>query len=274
MVVADGEPWGTDVHHDPGYLGQVADPVRVLPRIPFSARKIVARRVAREVRRGETSILGFGMASDAILTMAEDGMLTPDNLDDYVFTTEHGPFGGVVMGGWQFSANYSPVGLLDGPSQFDFIDGGGCDFAALSFAQFDRDSRVNVTRFDTSNPGAGGFADIAQNTRRVVFAGTLTAGGLEIDCADGRLRIVREGKHRKLVPQVDAVTYQVGDGVRRGQHARLITERAVFDITGDGLEVVEVAPGIDVERDLLAQVGFPVRWHDDVATMDAALFAD
>jgi propionate CoA-transferase len=272
VVVAPGEPVSTGVRDDPGYLGAVPDPVRRLPRLPPGARKVVARRVAREVRAGETAIFGFGLSADAILAMAEDGALAGDRLADYVFTTEHGPFGGIVMGGWQFSANYSPAALLDGLSQFDFIDGGGCDFAALAFAQVDAAGNVNVTRFGAANPGAGGFVDIAQNTRRLVFAGTLTTGGLQVECRPGRLRIVREGAVRKFVPRVDCVTYRIGAGVRGGQQALIVTERAVLEVTPDGLVVVEVAPGIDLRRDLLDQLGFPVRVAPGATCMDPALF--
>ncbi|MFJ2034186.1 acyl CoA:acetate/3-ketoacid CoA transferase [Streptosporangium sp. NPDC087985] len=272
VVVAPDDMVGTDVRDDPGYLRVVPDAVNHLPRLPAGPDKVVARRVAQEIRPGETAIFGFGASSDAILAMAEDGALDDGRLDDYVFTTEHGPFGGAVMSGWQFSANYAPEALLDGAYQFDFIDGGGCTFAALAFAQIDRAGNVNVSRFGTANPGAGGFIDIAENARRLVFAGTLTTGGLDAGTENGELKILREGKVSKFVPEVDHVTYRIRDGVRRGQQARVITERAVFDVTPDGLVLIEVAPGIDVRRDVLDQIGFPVQLADEVTTMDAALF--
>jgi propionate CoA-transferase len=272
VVVEPGAAMGTGVRHDPGYLGAVPDVLARLPRLPAGPDKVVARRVGREIRPGETAIFGFGASSDAVLAMAEDGTFDGGRLDDYAFTTEHGSFGGAVMSGFQFSANYSPEALLDGPSQFDFIDGGGATFAALAFAQVDVAGDVNVSRFGSANPGAGGFTDIAANASRLVFAGTLTTGGLSVACGDGRLTILREGDVRKFVPAVDHVTYRVGEGVRRGQRARIVTERAVIDMTPDGLVVVETAPGIDVRRDLVERIGFPVRFARDVATMDAALF--
>lgn len=272
VVVVPDAPTGTGVRDDPGYLGPADDVLDRLPRLPAGVAKVIARRVAREIRPGETSILGFGRSADAVVAMAEDGALDEGRLDDYVFTTEHGSFGGVIMNGWQFSANYSPEALLDGPSQFDFIDGGGCAFAALAFAQVNAAGDINVTRFGAANPGAGGFTDIAANTRRLVFAGTFTTGGLEASCSDGRLTIHREGRVAKFVPEVDCVTYRAGAGVRQGQEARIVTERAVFDITPDGLLLTEVAPGIDVRRDLLDRIAFPVRTAPHVATMDAALF--
>lgn len=272
VVVAPDEMTGTDVRNDPGYLRAAPDAVERLPRLPFSANKIVARRVAQEIPTGEVAIFGFGASSDAVLALAEDGALDDGHLADYILTTEHGPFGGVVMSGWQFSANYSPEALLDGAYMFDFIDGGGCPFTALAFAQIDEAGNVNVSRFGAANPGAGGFTDIAHNAKRLIFAGTLTTGGLDVDGEGGTLNIRREGKVSKFVKNVDQITYRIADGVRdRGQQARIITERAVFDIAADGLVLVEVAPGIDVERDVLRHIGFQVRVSNQLSTMDAAL---
>lgn len=272
VVLAPDAPVGTGIWDDPGYLRPVADVLDRLPRLPAGPEKVVARRVAQEIRAGETSIFGFGGSSDAVLAMAEDGGLDDGRLNDYVFTTEHGSFGGAVMSGWQFSANYAPDALLDGSSQFDFIDGGGCSFAALAFAQIDADGNVNVSRFGTANPGAGGFIDIAANSARLVFAGTLTTNGLDVDCVHGELRILREGSVSKFVPEVDHVTYRIGEGVRAGQEARVITERAVFEVTPDGLILIEVAPGIDMRRDVLDRIGFPVRLAEEITVMDAGLF--
>ena len=272
VVVAPDELVGTDVRDDAGYLGSVADVAQHLPRLPFGPGKIIARRVAQEIRTGEPAIFGFGASSDAVLALAEDGAFDENGCDDYIFTTEHGSFGGAVMSGWQFSANYSPEALLDGVYQFDFIDGGGCPFAALAFAQLDGAGSVNVSRFGAANPGAGGFIDIAHNAKRLVFAGTLTTGGLDIDTSDGTLRIRREGKVSKFVDQVDHITYRVADGVRdRSQQALVVTERAVFDLTAEGLRLIEIAPGVDIQRDVLSHIGFPVTVSDRLVTWDASL---
>nr|WP_277351288.1 CoA-transferase [Micromonospora sp. HNM0581] len=272
VVVAPDEPVGSSVRADPGYLRAVPGAYDGLPRLPAGPEKVIARRVAREVRPGETAIFGFGASADVALAMAEDGLLAGDRLDDFVFTTEHGPFGGVVMPGWQFSANYGPEALLDGPSQFDFIDGGGCTFAALSFAQFDAAGSVNVSRFADANPGTGGFADIAHHARRLVFAGTLTTQGLKVSADRGELRIISDGAVQKFVPAADHVTYRVADGIRRGQRATVVTERAVFDVTAGGLVLTEVAPGVDVRGEVLGRIGFPVRVAPNVSMMDATLF--
>jgi propionate CoA-transferase len=274
VVVAPEDPVGTAMGlTDEGFLRPVPDPLSRLPRLAPGPEKVVARRVAREVRPGETSIFGFGKSSHTVMAMAEDGGLDGGRLDDYIFTTEHGPFGGAVMSGWQFSANYAPDALLDGAYQFDFIDGGGCRFAALAFAQIDAAGNVNVNRFGAANPGAGGFIDIAHNARRLVFAGTFTAGGFRATATDGKLDIHTEGRVAKFVPAVDHVTYRIADGVRdRGQHALVVTERAVLEVTAGGLVVTELAPGADLRRDVLDRIGFPVRVAPDLRPMDARLF--
>lgn len=264
----------TGVAYDAGYLGEASHEMN-LPPLPLSADKVIARRAAREVRRGEVSIFGFGASADAPQVMAEDGLLTGDKLYDYLFTTEHGPFGGFVMSGWQFSANWNPEALLDGASQFDFIDGGLCPFAALAFAQFDEEGNVNVSKFGAANPGAGGFIDIAANAKRLVFTGTFTTAGLACGFDGGRLGIAQEGKVSKFVRQADSITYRVREGVReRGQEALIITERAVFRVEADGLVLIEVAEGIDVRRDILDLMAFaPVRILDPLPRMEPSLFA-
>jgi propionate CoA-transferase len=252
VVVDEHQMMTTDTPFDETYVGGMVWDGHSDDRLPFGADKIVARRAAKEVRPGVTTIFGFGASSDAPTVMLEEGLFSGGRFRDYQFTTEHGPFGGLVMSGWQFSANKYPEALLDGVTQFDFIDGGGCPFAALAFAQFDAAGHVNVSRFGAANPGAGGFIDIAHNAQELLFTGTFTTGGLEVAFEDGRLRIVKEGKVRKFVRAVDHVTYPARKGVvERGQKAMLITERAVFVVDAQGLLLTEVAPGIDVKTQVL-----------------------
>jgi propionate CoA-transferase len=160
-------------------------------------------------------------------------------------------------------------------TQFDFIDGGNCEFAALAFAQFDSAGNVNVSKFGSFNPGAGGFIDIAHNARELVFTGTFTTAGLQIDAGNNRLSIVKEGKVRKFVNAAEQITYPVRNGVaNRGQRAKIITERAVFEVTAEGLVLTEIAAGIDIRTDILDQMEFaPARIVDRPKTMDEALFA-
>ena len=274
-VVEPDQMCGTGITVDPAYLGGSRPRLELLPVLPLGPDKVIARRAALEVRPGQTSIFGFGASSDVPLVMAEAGLFDADRIDDYRFTTEHGPFGGVVMSGWQFSANVGPEALLDGVQQLDFIDGGNCPFAALAFAQFDREGNVNVSWFGASNPGAGGFIDIAQNAKDLVFTGTFTTSGLDVAIADGGLRIVKEGAVRKFVDRVEQITYPVRQGVaERGQSALVVTERAVFRVSPEGLTLAEVAKGIDVRRDILEPMAFaPHRIADPLPAMDASVFA-
>ena len=275
VVVVPDQMMTTDTAYDTSYLGGTPWSGRTHDKLPFGPDKIIARRGARQIRAGVTSIFGFGASSDIPTVLLEDGKFADGGHRKYQFTTEHGPFGGLVMSGWQFSANKYPEALLDGVTQFDFIDGGGCPFAALAFAEFDARGNVNVSRFGSANPGAGGFIDIAHNARELVFTGTFTTGGLQIGFEDGRLRILKEGKIRKFVPKVEQITYPVRQGVReRDQKAMLVTERAVFEVTRDGLLLIEVAPGIDVRTQILdlMDVG-EVRVSAGCKVMDAALFA-
>lgn len=275
VVVVPDQMMTTGVPYDPAYLGGVPWDGRTKDRLPFGADKIIARRAARAIRPGVTAIFGFGASSDAPTILLEEGRFAEGGHHDFQFTTEHGPFGGLVMSGWQFSANKYPEALLDGVTQFDFINGGGCPFAALAFAQFDAAGNVNVSRFGIANPGAGGFIDIAHNARELVFTGTFTTGGVEVAFEDGRLRIVREGKIRKFVREAEHVTYPVRPNVvARGQRACLMTERAVFEVTAEGLTLTEVAPGIDVRSQVLALMDAgPVQVAPDLKPMAADLFA-
>ncbi|MGQ7793576.1 acyl CoA:acetate/3-ketoacid CoA transferase [Faunimonas sp. B44] len=276
IVVAPDMMMTTDVSFDPAYFSGARRAMSELPRPEMSPDKVIARRAAREVRKRELSIFGFGAAADIPLVMAEEGLLDGASLDDYWFTTEHGSYGGVVMSGWQFSANINPSAIMDGLYQLDAIDGGLCRFAALAFAQFDAEGVVNVSRFGTANPGAGGFIDIAQNARRLVFTGTFTTGGLDVGFEDGRLDIRRDGKISKFAAKAESVTYRVRDGVRdRGQTARIVTERAVFDVEAEGLVLTEVAPGVDIRRHILERMDYaPARIAEPLGQMDSDLFRD
>jgi len=274
VVVDPDQMMVTETPLDPHYLGRKRLPLDDLPRLPEGPDTIIARRASVEVRKRELSIFGFGAAANIPLAMAGDGLFANGGLSDYEFTTEHGSFGGVVMSGWQFSCNLNPEALIDGLSQFDLIDGGLCRFAALAFAEFDARGCVNVSKFGPANPGAGGFIDIAHNAERLVFTGTFTTGGLACETGDGTIAITREGKISKFVETVEDVTYDALAGVReRGQQTLIVTERGVFELTADGLVLIEVAPGIDVRTQILDLMAFaPVQVRDPLPTMPARLF--
>jgi len=163
--------------------------------------------------------------------------------------------------------------MIEQPAQFDFYDGGGLDLAFLSFAEVDAEGNVNISRFGDKIIGVGGFINISQNAKCVVFGGTLTAGDLDITWEDGRTVIRKEGRHRKFVPRLEQICYSAAMGRERGQVALFVTERAVFRVGADGLELIEIAPGLDAERDVIAHMGFRPRVARELGTMDARLFA-
>ena len=274
VVVDPNQMMVTGLSFDDAFLGGQWVPTDRIPRLPLGPDKIIARRVVPEIPLDTVSIFGFGASSDAPSVMVEEGIMTRDTIHRYPATTEHGPHGGVVTSGWTFSANINPEAVLDGVTQFDFIDGGNCKFAALAFAEFDAAGNVNVSKFGTSHPGAGGFIDIAHNARKLVFAGTFTTGGLKASFDNGRMSIIKEGTVRKFVDKATQITYPVVRGItERGQEALIVTERAVFRVESDGLALIEVAADIDVKSQILDLMEFiPARIANPLVTMDRALF--
>jgi propionate CoA-transferase len=162
--------------------------------------------------------------------------------------------------------------LIDQPYQFDFYDGGGLDMAFLGMAQADREGNINVSRYGPRFVGPGGFIDISQNSKKVIFTGTFTAGGLNVGCEDGRLKIISEGKERKFIAKVDQKTYSGSYGAQSGRPVLYVTERCVFRLGGEGLELIEIAPGIDLEKDILALMDFRPVMKADPVLMDGRIF--
>lgn len=253
--------------YSPSYAGELRVPLEALPRLPFSERKIIARRAAMELVPGAVCNLGAGISTGVSAIAAEEGIL-----DRIVLTNEQGFIGGAPLTGVDSGAAQNYDAVVDQPYQFDFYDGGGLDIAFLSFAEVDPQGNVNISRFGDKIVGIGGFINISQNAKKVVFSGTFTSGGLKVDCKNGGLVIVEEGRHRKFVPSIEQICYSARFAAEEGRKALFITERAVFRLVEDGLELIEVAPGIDVERDVLAHMAFRPRVARQLARMDARLF--
>jgi propionate CoA-transferase len=255
--------------YSPAFSGEIRVPVSSLQPMAFNERKIIARRAVMELKPNSVVNLGIGMPEGVASVAAEEKIL-----DLVTLTAEPGVIGGIPAGGLNFGAASNPDAIIDQPSQFDFYDGGGLDVAFLGLAQADRHGNLNVSKFGTRLAGAGGFINISQNAKKVVFAGTFTAGGLRIATEGGMLRIVAEGAVRKFVAEVEHRTYSGEFAYARGQQALYVTERCVLRLVDGGLELIEIAPGIDLERDILAQMDFRPKVSADLKLMDARVFAD
>ncbi len=253
--------------YSPAYAGELRIPASDMPRLPLDARKVIARRAAQELVTGAVCNLGSGISTGIASIAAEEGVL-----DAVCLTNEQGLIGGAPAAGGDAGAATNYAALIDQPYQFDFYDGGGLDLAFLSFAEIDARGNVNVSRFGKRIIGPGGFINISQNARTVVYSGTFTAGASRLVCAGGRLRIERDGPHRKFVREVRQITYSGPYGVQCGQRVVYVTERAVFELSAEGLVLIEIAPGVDLERDVLAHMDFKPIVSGSLRTMDAALF--
>lgn len=269
LVVAKPEnhmqTFGTQ--YNPAFSGEVRVPLDSLAPLPMGERKIIARRAAMELVPNAVTNLGIGMPEGVAAVAAEEG------LPGMVLTTEVGAIGGVPAGGKDFGAATNADCILEQPAQFDFYDGGGLDVAFLGLAQMDVHGNINVSKFGPKITGCGGFVNITQNAKKVVYCGTFTASGLKVGVDNGQLVIRQEGKVRKLIPQVEQVTFSGDYAAKHGQPVLYVTERAVFRLTAEGVELTEIAPGVDLQRDVLDQMGFtPIM--KDVKPMDSRIFRE
>ena len=271
VVVARPENhWQTfGTQYNPAFSAEIRVRAASLPPMPMNKRKIIARRAAFELKANSVVNLGIGMP-EGIASVANEERI----IDLITLTAEPGVIGGIPASGIDFGAAVNTQALIDQPYQFDFYDGGGLDVAFLGLAQVDRAGNLNVSKFGPKLAGAGGFINISQNAKRVVFVGTFSAGKLRISLADGKLSVIEEATGRKFVNQVEHVTFSGAFGAARGQSVLYVTERCVFALRPDGLQLIEVAPGIDIERDILALMDFKPLIPHDPLTMDARIFRE
>jgi propionate CoA-transferase len=255
--------------YSPAFAGEIRVPMKTLAPMALSVRKVIARRAALELKRNAVVNLGIGVPEGVADVAAEENII-----ELLTLTAEPGVIGGIPASGLNFGAAVNTQAVIDQPNQFDFYDGGGLDIAVLGLAQADAQGNLNVSKFGPRLAGAGGFINISQAARAVAFVGTFTAGDLQVSLAEGRVHIASEGSMRKFVRAVEHRTFSGEIASRRGQSVLYITERCVFRLGGSGLELIEIAPGIDLERDILAQMEFVPAISPQLQLMDPRLFVD
>ena len=254
--------------YNPGLSGELRVPVDTIPALPLGEKKVIARRAALELLPNSVVNLGIGLPDAVGIVAGEEHVQ-----DLTTLTVDPGIIGGVPLGGADFGAAINFSATIDHAYEFDFIDGGGLDMACLGFAECDGAGNINASRFANRVSGCGGFINISQNAKKVIFVGTFTSGGFKAEVKDGTIAIEQEGKFRKFVETVGQITFSGAVAAQGDQDVLYITERCVFRLTPQGLALTEIAPGIDLEKDILASLPFePAVVGPE--EMDPAIFRD
>ena len=269
IVVDPDQMQTTQTVYDPAISGEIVRPESSFELQQWGAEKVIARRAALELTTGSAVNLGFGISANVPRVLLEEGLH-----GEVTWVIEQGAVGGVPLLGFAFGCAANADAIVPSPDQFTYFQGGGFDVALLSFLQIDRDGSVNVSKLGAKpylTAGCGGFVDITAHAKHIVFSGFFTAGA-KLEVGDGQLKIVQEGRSRKLVDAVEHVTFSGTMARRRGQKISYVTERCVIDLLADGLTVREIAPGAELKRDVLDQAGFALKVDPQLKVMDAALF--
>lgn len=254
--------------YNPARSGEIRMPLQSIQSMPMSPRKIICRRASFELKPNMIVNLGIGMPEGVSNVANEEGFLKYLTL-----TAEPGVIGGMPEGGLNFGSAINTDVLVDQNTQFDFYDGGGLDITFLGLAQADRQGNLNVSKFGPRLAGAGGFINISQNTRNVVFVGTFTAGRQTVEARDGILSIIEDGAQVKFVDRVEQVTFSGAYAVREKRSVIYVTERCVFELTDKGMELVEIAPGIDLKEHILDRMEFRPAIREPLKIMDSRIFS-
>ncbi|WP_208116561.1 acyl CoA:acetate/3-ketoacid CoA transferase [Paraburkholderia sp. BL10I2N1] len=271
VVVDPEQKQTTQIEYDPEISGEIKVPDSEFAFADWNAEKVIARRAAMEIADGDAVNLGFGISANVPRILLEEGLN-----GRVTWAIEQGAVGGMPLLGFAFGCSANADAIMPSPSQFIYFQGGGFDVSLLSFLQIDRNGHVNVSKLPSKpylTAGCGGFIDITTHAKKLVFSGFFTAGA-KLEVGHGRLTILQEGKSKKFIGDVDHVTFSGRMAQQRGQQVLYVTERCVLQLTKEGLEVIEVAPGIDLNRDVLEQADFPLIVSPDLKTMNAAIFSE